>query len=228
VPQSLCFPTQITTDVTHMYPSSSSSSPLTFPSSHLMFAASQKGFIVTNTNCSTTGYVIPLAALENAFGAIEAVLVKTMQATSNAIYPGVVSLNILDKIIPHISGEEKIEWKTLKMLGAVAEDDHGVKSFNIHPLRVSAACNRVPVDDGPTECVSVRFARRTPAVTSARPRGHGSLHTGRQGSWIPVRPTACDCVHEEPDSPQPRLHRYYQDEAGVSVGRVGQSPVMDI
>jgi aspartate-semialdehyde dehydrogenase len=30
------------------------------------------------------------------------------------------------------------------------------------PLRVWASCNHVPVIDGHTECVSVRFARRPP------------------------------------------------------------------
>ncbi|KAJ3508998.1 hypothetical protein NMY22_g16439 [Coprinellus aureogranulatus] len=43
-----------------------------------------KGFIVTNANCSTTGIVIPLAALERAFGPLELVLVTTMQAISGA------------------------------------------------------------------------------------------------------------------------------------------------
>jgi len=44
----------------------------------------------------------------------------------------------------------------------------------------------------------------------------------------PSAPQHAIVVHEEPDSPQPRLDRYYQGEAGVSVGRVGQSSVMDI
>ena len=42
----------------------------------------KKGFIVTNANCSTTTIVIPLTALEKAFGPIESVLVTTMQAIS--------------------------------------------------------------------------------------------------------------------------------------------------
>ncbi|PPQ91139.1 LOW QUALITY PROTEIN: hypothetical protein CVT25_012665, partial [Psilocybe cyanescens] len=40
----------------------------------------KSGFIVTNTNCSTTGYVIPLAAMERVFRPLEAVMVTTMQA----------------------------------------------------------------------------------------------------------------------------------------------------
>jgi len=88
----------------------------------------KKGFIVTNANCSTTGYIIPLAALEKAFGPIEAMLVTTMQAISGASYPGVASLNILDNIILYIGGEEeKVEWETFKILRGVAEDDQGAK-----------------------------------------------------------------------------------------------------
>ena len=69
-----------------------------------------KGFIVTNANCSTTTIVIPLTALEKAFGPIESVLVTTMQAISGAGYPGVASLDILDNVVPYIGGEEeKIE-----------------------------------------------------------------------------------------------------------------------
>jgi aspartate-semialdehyde dehydrogenase len=43
----------------------------------------QKGFIVTNANCSTTGLVVALKPLLDAFG-IEKVLVFTMQALSGA------------------------------------------------------------------------------------------------------------------------------------------------
>jgi len=49
-----------------------------------------------------------------------------MQAISGAGYPGVASLDILDNVTPHI------EWETLKILGGVAEDDQGVKSFDMH------------------------------------------------------------------------------------------------
>ncbi|TFY77088.1 hypothetical protein EWM64_g6922 [Hericium alpestre] len=122
----------------------------------------KKGFIVTNANCSTTGVVIPLAALERAFGPIESCLITTMQAISGAGYPGVPSLDIFDNVVPYISGEEeKMEWETLKILGGLSEGDDGLKAFDMHartPLRMSASCTRVPVLEGHTETVSVRFA----------------------------------------------------------------------
>jgi aspartate-semialdehyde dehydrogenase len=43
-----------------------------------------RGFIVTNANCATTGLVVPLHALERAFGLIDNCMVTTMQAISGA------------------------------------------------------------------------------------------------------------------------------------------------
>ena len=192
----------------------------------------KKGFIVTNANCSTTGYVIPLSALEKTFGPLEAVIITTMQAISGAGYPGIPSLDILDNVVPFISGEEeKIEWETLKILGGITEDDEGVKVFDMHarhPLRVSASCNRVPVIDGHTECVSVRFSRRPPPSPQQVREALAAYSSDAQSLGCPSAPRHTIIVHEEPDRPQPRLDRYYQDGAGVSVGRVRQCQVLDI
>ena len=192
----------------------------------------KNGFIVTNANCSTTGCVIPLSALEKAFGPIELLLVTTMQAISGAGYPGVSSLDILDNIIPHISGEEeKMEWETLKILGDVKEDADGVKYFDMHaaqPLRVSASCNRVPVIDGHTECVSVRFSKRPPPSPQQVREALAAFTPDAQAFGCPSAPRHAITVHEEPDRPQPRLDRYFQEGAGVSVGRVRQCQVLDI
>ncbi|EAU82596.1 aspartate-semialdehyde dehydrogenase [Coprinopsis cinerea okayama7 len=214
--------------------------PLVNPS-HLSIIAQQqalhspplsKGFIVTNANCSTTGIVIPLAALEKAFGPLEQVIATTMQAISGGGYPGVPSLDILDNIVPFISGEEeKIEWETLKILGGLTEDDQGRKQFDMHarsPLRVSASCNRVPVIDGHTACVSVRFARRPPPSPQQVREALGAYTADALTLGAPSAPVHTISVHEEPDRPQPRLDRYFQEGAGVSVGRVRQCQVLDI
>ncbi|KJA13076.1 hypothetical protein HYPSUDRAFT_50019 [Hypholoma sublateritium FD-334 SS-4] len=197
-----------------------------------------RGFIVTNANCSTTGYVVPLHALERAFGPLEAVLVTTLQAISGAGYPGVPSLDIIDNVVPYIAGEEeKIEWETLKILGGLSRADAsspggaGALAFDMHaahPLRVSAACNRVPVIDGHTECVSVRFARRPPPSPQQVREALAAFAPDAQALGCPSAPRRTIVVHEEPDRPQPRLDRYYQDGAGVSVGRVRQCAVLDI
>ncbi|KAH9959868.1 aspartate-semialdehyde dehydrogenase [Russula dissimulans] len=194
----------------------------------------KKGFIVTNANCSTTGVVIPLAALERAFGPIESCIITTLQAISGAGYPGVPSLDIFDNVVPYISGEEeKIEWETLKILGDLSESEGEPRklSFDMHartPLRVSASCTRVPVVEGHTETVSVRFARR-PAPSPQQVREALVSYTPLvQSEGCPSAPRHAIWVHEEPDRPQPRLDRMFQQGAGVSVGRVRQCPVLDI
>lgn len=192
----------------------------------------KKGFIVTNANCSTTGFVVPLAALEKAFGPLESCMITTMQAISGAGYPGVSSLDIIDNVIPYISGEEeKMEWETLKILGGVGEGDDGLQAFDMHashPLRISASCNRVPVIDGHTECVSVRFARRPPPSPQQVREALAAYTPEARTLGCPSAPRHTIFVHEEPDRPQPRLDRDYQAGAGVSVGRVRQCRVLDI
>jgi len=191
------------------------------------------GFIVTNANCSITTVVIPLAAIEKAFGPLESVLVTTMQAISGAGYPGVPSLDILDNVVPYIGGEEeKMEWEAMKILGDVHREDSESEGFTIrdenhsHPIRLSASCNRVPVLDGHTACVSIRFSKRPPPspeqvkqalasyVSPAKDCHSAPLHTIK--------------VFEEPDRPQPRLDREFERGAGVCVGRVRNCGVLDI
>lgn len=208
----------------------------------------RKGFIVTNANCSTTAVVVPLAALERAFGPIESCMITTMQAISGAGYPGVPSLDIVDNVVPYISGEEeKIEWETLKILGGLAHHDDdtstttaaggngnggkGTLAFDMHaaqPLRISASCNRVPVVEGHTECVSVRFARRPPPSPQQVREALQAYTSEAYSIGCPSAPRHTVFVHEEADRPQPRLDRDYQTGAGVSVGRVRQCRVLDI
>lgn len=67
----------------------------------------------------------------------------------------------MDNVVPFISGEENIlESEARKILGAVNED---MTAFtNQEDLRISAACNLVPVPDGHTACVSLRLEKRPP------------------------------------------------------------------
>ena len=62
-----------------------------------------KGFITTNSNCSTMHLALTLKPLQDAFG-LKKVLVTTLQAVSGAGYPGVPSLDMIDNIVPYIPG----------------------------------------------------------------------------------------------------------------------------
>jgi len=219
---------------THIDPNTKSLSPL------------KKGFIVTNANCSTTGLVVPLKALESSFGPIDKVIVTTLQAISGGGYPGVPSLDILDNVVPFISGEEdKIEWECLKILGTLDDSSNPtsivlrseeatdrslteIQRTATGPMKISATTTRVPVLDGHTATVSLSFKNQPPPSPEDCVKALRAYRSAPQILNCPSAPTHTIFVHDEEDRPQPRLDRYFQDGAGVSVGRVRQCQVLDI
>ncbi|KAH8797356.1 aspartate semialdehyde dehydrogenase-like protein [Xylogone sp. PMI_703] len=188
-----------------------------------------KGFLVCNSNCSIVGVVVPFAALQAKFGKIDYASVTTMQAISGGGYPGVPSLDILDNVVPFISGEEeKIEQEAKKILGRFDAD---VKAFSEQTeLRISAACNRVPVLNGHTACVSLRFTQRPPPSVQDVVAALREYVSEPQTLGCPSAPANAIKVMEEPDRPQPRLDREKQNGYTVSIGRVreDQSGIFDI
>ena len=121
------------------------------------------GYVVTNPNCSAIGLVLALAPLHQQFG-LETVMAVTMQAVSGAGYPGVASLDILGNVIPYIRNEEeKMEEETKKLLGQMNGSHVIPGSF-----AMSAQCNRVAVEDGHTESVSIRLKKKAQAAGNHR------------------------------------------------------------
>eukprot|EP00123_Amoebidium_parasiticum_P005807 comp16908_c0_seq1/m.15447 comp16908_c0_seq1/g.15447 ORF comp16908_c0_seq1/g.15447 comp16908_c0_seq1/m.15447 type:complete len:358 (-) comp16908_c0_seq1:292-1365(-) len=180
-----------------------------------------KGFIVTNANCSSTGLCVPLKVLDDLFG-LDLVMVTTMQAVSGAGYPGVPSIDIMGNVVPYISGEEeKMEMEPQKILGTF--DNSGFKNAS---FKISAHCNRVPVIDGHTECVSVKL--RKPATVDEVKAGFKNYVSEAQRMNLPSAPKVCIAVPEQPDRPQPRLDRGLGGGFTVSVGRVREDPIFDI
>ena len=81
----------------------------------------------------------------------------TLQAISGAGYPGVSALDIVDNVIPFVSGEEpKLEMEPLKILGGLTAD---CTAFQPATFPISAHCNRVATIDGHVECVSVKLSK---------------------------------------------------------------------
>ncbi|KAI1827665.1 aspartate-semialdehyde dehydrogenase [Xylaria intraflava] len=189
----------------------------------------EKGFLVCNSNCAVIGLVIPFAALQARFGPVDAVSVVTMQAVSGAGYPGVSSMDILDNVVPFISGEEdKLETEARKILGSINAD--ATAFVEQSELRVSAACNRVSVLDGHTACVSLRFKNRpAPSAEDVKAALRGYV---AEASVLgcPSAPNPPIVVFDEPDRPQPRLDRELGQGYTVSVGRVREdvSGIFDI
>ena len=180
----------------------------------------EKGFIVTNPNCSAIAIVLALAPLHAKFG-ITACVVTTMQALSGAGYPGVPSLDATDNVIPFIGGEdEKVEAETVKLLGSFKDG-----SIENASIQVSAQCNRVNVTDGHMASIRVKLARTaSPTEIHDALASFTALPQQLQLHSAPRRPVI---VRDEQDRPQPRLDRDAGKGMSVTVGRIMPDSVFD-
>jgi aspartate-semialdehyde dehydrogenase len=179
-----------------------------------------RGFILTNPNCSTIALVLALAPLHQRFG-LEAVMVTTMQAVSGAGYPGVSSIDITDNVIPFIGGEEeKVEIEPRKILGRFAGG-----RIEDAPFRVSAQCNRVNVQDGHLESVRVKLGCR--ATVEEAIDALASFRGLPQELGLPTAPIRPVVVRAERDRPQPRLDRDAENGMATVVGRIAPDSIFD-
>ncbi len=159
------------------------------------------GFIVTNANCSTTGIALPLKVLDTEYG-LEEVFVSTYQALSGAGYPGVPSLDAMGNVVPYISGEEeKIEAELAKILGVFDGS-----TFRFADIKVMANCARVPVIDGHTESLVLKF-KKEPSL-SEMADALSSFRGEAQTLNLPSAPEAPLIVRSEEDRPQPTYDLY--------------------
>lgn len=177
------------------------------------------GYIVTNPNCCAIGLVLALKPLEERFG-IESLFVSTMQAVSGAGYPGVASLDILGNVVPFIKNEEeKLQEEVGKLLGRFTGS-----RINMLDAKVSAHCNRVAVEDGHTECVSIKFRKK-------------ATRQEILAAWSEYAPLAGYHLHSAPDQPvefdpsvdrpQPRLDRMRGNGMSTTVGRLRECSLLD-
>ena len=182
------------------------------------------GYLVTNPNCCAIGLVLPLAPLAQRFG-IEKLFVSTMQAVSGAGYPGVASLDILGNVIPYIKNEEeKLQEEVQKLLGTAS-----ASAFQPLVATVSAMCNRVPVLEGHTECVSIKL--RQPATREqilAAWEDFQPLHgKGLDGLHLPSAPISPVEYAPEEARPQPRLDLMRGNGMATTVGRLRPCSLFD-
>ena len=174
-----------------------------------------EGFIVTNSNCSTSGLVFGLKPLEE-FG-IRSVTVSTYQAVSGAGRNGVSSMDILGNVIPFISREEeKMIVETKEILGTLENGKVSPASFN-----VNASCVRVPVQDGHLESIAVDLEESVEVEDIIEVMQD---FTGEPQSLnLPTAPSKPIEVLSEVDRPQPK--RDLSVRAGdlgmvVKIGRI--------
>lgn len=179
------------------------------------------GLIVTSPNCTTTGLALTLKPLHQAFG-IRQAFVTTMQAVSGAGYPGVPYMDIADNIIPLIPGEEaKIQDEIRLLLGAIEGLERRPAEIGI-----SVQANRVPVFDGHTLSIALKFQRPAEPPDAIRVlegfRGPAVL------DGLPSAPSAPLVIRQEPDRPQPRRDIAAGMGMAVSVGRIRACPLLDL
>jgi len=178
------------------------------------------GYVVTNPNCSAIGLVLALAPIHQRFG-LDTVMAVTMQAISGAGYPGVASLDILGNVIPFIKNEEeKMEEETKKLLGQV----NGSKVIP-GAFAMSAQCNRVAVEDGHTESISIRLKKK--AKPEEIIESWKAYRAEPQELKLPSAPERPVVYLEANDRPQPRFDIDMGAGMTTVVGRLRPCSVLD-
>jgi aspartate-semialdehyde dehydrogenase len=178
------------------------------------------GFVVTNPNCSAIGLVLALTPIDRRFG-LDTVMAVTMQAVSGAGYPGVASLDILGNVVPYIAKEEeKMEEETQKLLGQLNGTQVEPAAF-----KISAQCNRVAVEDGHTESVSIRLRKKASAGEILE--AWRSFTAEPQQLGLPSAPDKPVVYLDAPDRPQPRFDVDRGAGMTTTVGRLRACKVLD-
>jgi len=181
------------------------------------------GFVVVKPNCSLQSYLTTIYALERAGYKIEKLIITTLQAVSGAGYPGVPSLDMIDNIVPYIGGEEeKTEEEPLKILGKVGEN--GI--INDNSIQISATCTRVPVVDGHTACVNMKFKNKVPSKEEII-KIWTDFRSGPQELELPFAPKQPIIYLDNIDRPQPKKDRDNDKGMAVTVGRLRKDNVFD-
>lgn len=176
------------------------------------------GALIANSNCTTMPVVMALKPLVP-FG-VQRFHMVSMQAISGAGYPGVASLDILDNIIPYVSGDEdKMQTETLRMLGELEGDE-----INWLDATASAACNRAPVVDGHLVNVSVELAAQ-PTMDEII-QAWDDFAAPHEISNLPSSPEKPLQYLRQHDRPQIRRDRNAGNGMTISVGRLRECALL--
>ena len=180
----------------------------------------KRGFIAVKSNCSLQSYVPLLHPLKK-YGIQEAV-VCTYQAISGAGKTFDTMPEIIDNVIPYIGGEEeKSETEPLKIWGEVENGE----ILSANSPKITAQCFRVPVSDGHTAAVFVKFENK-PAkeeILSAWANFKGAPQTLN----LPSAPQQFLKYFEEDNRPQAKLDRMEGNGMSVTAGRLREDSVYD-
>ena len=179
-----------------------------------------RGFVAVKPNCSIQSYAPVLTAWKE-FEPTE-VVATTYQAISGAGKTFKDWPEMVENIIPYIGGEEeKSEQEPLRIWGKVV-DGEIVKAEG--PV-ITTQCIRVPVLNGHTAAVFVKFAKKpTKEQLIEKLVNFKGLP---QELALPSAPKQFIQYLEEDNRPQVKLDVDYENGMGVSVGRIREDSVYD-
>ena len=180
----------------------------------------KRGFIAVKPNCSIQSYAPVLSAWKE-FEPYE-VVATTYQAISGAGKTFKDWPEMVENIIPYIGGEEeKSEQEPLRIWGEIKD---GVIVKASEPV-ITCQCIRVPVLDGHTAAVFVKF-RKKPSKEQLIEK-LTAFRGLPQELELPSAPKQFIQYLEEDNRPQVKLDVDFERGMGVSVGRLREDTVYD-
>ena len=180
----------------------------------------KKGFVAVKPNCSIQSYAPVLTAWKK-FEPTE-VVATTYQAISGAGKTFKDWPEMVGNIIPFIGGEEeKSEQEPLRLWGKVVNGEI-VKATT--PV-ITTQCIRVPVLDGHTAAVFVKFAKKPTKEELIEAMVNFSGEP--QELDLPSAPKQFIQYLEEDNRPQVSMDVNFENGMGISVGRLREDTVYD-
>ena len=180
----------------------------------------KRGFVAVKPNCSIQSYAPVLTAWKE-FEPYE-VVATTYQAISGAGKTFKDWPEMEGNIIPYIGGEEeKSEQEPLRLWGEI-KDGEIVKASE---PAITCQCIRVPVLDGHTAAVFVKFRKKpTKEQLIEKLVNFKGLP---QELELPSAPKQFIQYLEEDNRPQVQLDVNYENGMGISVGRIREDSIYD-
>ncbi len=179
-----------------------------------------KGFIAVKPNCSIQSYAPVLYAWRE-FEPTE-VVATTYQAISGAGKTFKDWPEMVGNIIPYIGGEEeKSEQEPLRIFGRV----EGGEIIKAQSPVITTQCIRVPVLNGHTAAVFVRFKKKPSKQELID--AMVSLSGEPQRLSLPSAPKQFIRYMEEDNRPQVSLDVDYENGMGISIGRLREDILFD-
>lgn len=179
-----------------------------------------RGFIAVKSNCSLQCFVpaiYPLLDLN-----LENVIVSTYQAISGAGKTFQTWPEMVDNLIPYIPGEEaKTQLEPLKIFGQI--DGNTIKNSEFP--KISAQCYRIPVSDGHTAAVFVKFKNKI-EQNEILERWKNFVPATQELN-LPSSPKKFLNYFDDEDKPQIKYERNLENGMAISIGRLQKDEVFD-